>query len=84
MPDVHDRVWKIFFSTHDERMHHYQRWRASITGLWLQLRKVIETERLAVVVMTRLVVPKVGRLQMGFKPLAGKPDMKMKRLPSEP
>jgi hypothetical protein len=67
MPDVHDRVWKIFFSTHDERMHHYQRWRASITGLWLQLRKVIETERLEVVVMTRLVCAQRGQVANGVQ-----------------
>ena len=36
-------------------MHHYQRGRASITGLMVELRKIIETGRLVVVVMTRLV-----------------------------
>jgi len=40
----------------DERMHHYQRGRTSITGLRLWLRKIIETGRLVVVVMTRLVL----------------------------
>jgi hypothetical protein len=40
----------------DERMDHYQRRRTSITGLRSELRKNIETERLVVVVMTRLVV----------------------------
>ena len=40
----------------DERMHHYQRRRASIPGLVLWLLEIIETERLVVVVMTRLVV----------------------------
>jgi hypothetical protein len=39
----------------DERMHHYQRRQASITGLMVELRKIIETGRLVVVVMTRLV-----------------------------
>jgi hypothetical protein len=39
----------------DERMHHYQRGRASITGLTVELREIIETGRLVVVVMTRLV-----------------------------
>jgi hypothetical protein len=36
-------------------MHHYQRGRTSITGLGLQLREIIETGRLVVVVMSRLV-----------------------------
>jgi hypothetical protein len=40
----------------DERMDHYQRRRTSITGLRSELRKNIETGRLVVVVMTRLVV----------------------------
>ena len=40
----------------DERMHLYQRGRASITGLGLKLRESIETGRLVVVVMTRLVL----------------------------
>ena len=30
----------------DERMHHYQRGRKSITGLRLEIREIIETERL--------------------------------------
>jgi hypothetical protein len=37
-------------------MHHYQRGRASITGLMAELRKIIETGRLVVVVMARLVL----------------------------
>lgn len=41
---------------YDERMHHYQRGRASITGLMVELREIIETGRLVVVVMTRLVL----------------------------
>ena len=41
--------------TNDERVHHYQRGRASITGLGLWSRKIIETERLVVVVTARLV-----------------------------
>jgi hypothetical protein len=45
-----------FSLTNDERMHHYQRGRTSITGLMVELRKIIETGRLVVVVMTRLVL----------------------------
>jgi hypothetical protein len=37
-------------------MHPYQRGRASITGLVLKIRKIIEIERLVGVVMARLVV----------------------------
>jgi hypothetical protein len=33
----------------DEHIHHYQRGRMSITGLKLELRKIIETGRLVVV-----------------------------------
>jgi hypothetical protein len=44
-----------FFLENDERMHHYQRGRVSITGLMVELREIIETGRLVVVVMTRLV-----------------------------
>ena len=44
------------FAPNDERMHHYQRGRTSITGLMLELRKSIETGRLVVVAMTRLVL----------------------------
>jgi hypothetical protein len=40
----------------DERVHHYQRGRTSITGFGLKLRQIIETGRLVVVVMTRLVL----------------------------
>jgi hypothetical protein len=43
------------FLQNDERMHHYQRRRTSIAGLGLWLQKIIETERLVVVAMTRLV-----------------------------
>jgi hypothetical protein len=43
------------FLYNDERMHHYQRRRTSITGLVLKLRRIIETGRLVVVVMPRLV-----------------------------
>jgi hypothetical protein len=39
-----------------ERVHHYQRGRAAITGLGLWSGKCIETERLVVVVTARLVV----------------------------
>jgi hypothetical protein len=46
----------VFSEINDERMHHYLRGRASITGLVLKLRQIIETGRLVVVVMTRLVV----------------------------
>jgi hypothetical protein len=45
------------FEPNDERMHPYQRGRASITGLMVELRKMIKTGRLIVVVMSRLVVP---------------------------
>jgi hypothetical protein len=37
-------------------MHHDQRRRTSITGLRLQIRKIIETGRLAAVVISRLFV----------------------------
>jgi hypothetical protein len=46
----------LHLSQNDERMHHYQRRRASLTGLMVKLREVIETGRLVVVVMTRLVL----------------------------
>jgi hypothetical protein len=52
--------WKVesaFSWANDERMHHYQRRRTSITGLVLYLRKIIGTGRLVVVVMSRLVIP---------------------------
>jgi hypothetical protein len=45
----------LIFLQNDERMHHYQRERASLTGLMVELREIIETGRLVVVVMTRLV-----------------------------
>jgi hypothetical protein len=35
-----------YFFANDERMHHYQRGRASITGLMVELREIIETGRL--------------------------------------
>ncbi len=44
-----------FCGANDERMHPYQRGRASIKGLGLWLLKIIETERLVVVVTARLV-----------------------------
>jgi hypothetical protein len=44
------------FLHNDERVHHYQRGRASITGLGLWSGKIIETERLVVVVTARLVL----------------------------
>jgi hypothetical protein len=44
------------FSGNVERVHHYQRGRALITGLGLELRGIIETGRLVGVVMTRLVL----------------------------
>jgi hypothetical protein len=50
---------RLVFSDNDERMHHYQQGRASITGLMVELRKSIETGRLVVVVMTRLVLHSV-------------------------
>ena len=40
----------------DERMHPYQRERTSITGLMLEIRGSIKTERLVGVVMSRLVL----------------------------
>ena len=43
------------FLQNDERMHHYQRGRASITGLVLKLRIIIETGRLIGVAVSRLV-----------------------------
>jgi hypothetical protein len=48
------------FCANDERMHHYQRERASLTELMVELREIIETGQLVVVVMTRLVVPSVS------------------------
>jgi len=51
----------------DERMHHYQRRRASITGLMVELRKIIETGRLVVVVMTRLVCAQHGHVVNGVQ-----------------
>ena len=41
----------------DERRHPYQRGRASITGMGLESRKVIETGRLVGVALARLVLP---------------------------
>jgi hypothetical protein len=43
-------------SLNDERVHHYQRGRASITGLGLKFGKIIETERLVGIVTARLVL----------------------------
>jgi hypothetical protein len=43
------------FLSNDERVHPYQRGRAPITGWRLQLREIIETERLVGDVMTRIV-----------------------------
>jgi hypothetical protein len=37
-------------------MHHYQRRRTSITGVMVELRKIIETGRLVEVIMRRLVL----------------------------
>jgi hypothetical protein len=39
-----------------EHVHHYQRERASITGLKVEIRKIIETERLVVVARCGLFV----------------------------
>ena len=50
------RVHSLQYLHNDERMHHYQRGRALITGLMVELRKIIETGRLVVVVMSRLVL----------------------------
>jgi hypothetical protein len=44
------------FGANDERMHHYQRRRTSITGVMVELRKIIETGRLVEVIMRRLVL----------------------------
>jgi hypothetical protein len=43
------RMVRIIFWQNDEHVHHYQRERASITGLKVEIRKIIETERLVVV-----------------------------------
>ena len=43
-----EEVDVFHFWHNDERMHHYQRGRTSITGLMVELRKIIETERLVV------------------------------------
>ncbi len=51
-----DDAQGFHFLVNDERMHHYQRGRASITGLMVELREIIETGRLVVVVKTRLVL----------------------------
>jgi len=48
------RPWNFWHN--DERVHHYQRGRASITGLGLWSGKIIETEQLVVVVTARLVL----------------------------
>jgi hypothetical protein len=45
-----------YFLANDERMHHYQRRRTSITGVMVELRKIIETGRLVEVIMRRLVL----------------------------
>ena len=39
----------VSFLPNDEHVHHYQRGRASITGLGLKSGEIIETERLVVV-----------------------------------
>ena len=44
------------FLANDERRHPYQRGRASITGLGLESRKVIETGGLVGVALARLVL----------------------------
>jgi hypothetical protein len=49
----------------DERMHPYQRGRASITGLVFELREIIETGRLVGVVMSRLVLPSFSLWRAG-------------------
>jgi len=46
----------FIFGDNDERMHHYQRRRTSITGVMVELRKIIETGRLVEVIMRRLVL----------------------------
>jgi hypothetical protein len=50
------RAGRARIARNDERMHHYQRGRASITGLMIELRKNIETGRLVMDVMTRIVM----------------------------
>ena len=47
----------IHFLEDDERVHLYQRRRASLTGFGLWLRKIIEADRLVVVVTAWLVHP---------------------------
>lgn len=42
-------ILSFILAANDERMHHYQRGRASITGFGLYLRKIIETGQLVVV-----------------------------------
>jgi hypothetical protein len=48
--------FEISFQQNDERVHHYQRGRASITGLGLWSGKIIGNQRLVVVVTARLVL----------------------------
>jgi hypothetical protein len=55
MFDCMSAIEASFVLANDERVHHYQRGRASITGLGLWLGESIETERLVVVVTARLV-----------------------------
>jgi hypothetical protein len=52
-------------------MHHYQRGRASIAGLMVELREIIETGRLVVVVMTRLVCAQHGHVVNGVQVPSG-------------
>jgi hypothetical protein len=52
----------FIFRANDERVHHYQRRRTSITGLRLHSVKNIETERLVVVAWRGLCVPCMGTL----------------------
>jgi hypothetical protein len=48
--------YSILTGANDERVHHYQRGRASIMGLGLWSGKNIKTERLVVVVTARIVI----------------------------
>ena len=65
-------------------MHHYQRGRASITGLVLKLRESNETGRLVAVVMTRLVCAQHGHVVNGVQvPCGNTRHEKMKKPPSE-
>jgi hypothetical protein len=67
------------FLANDEHVHHYQRGRASITGLRLWSGKIIETERLVVVARCGLLCFFIiGRLSQDSDPV----KMLLLKLPS--